>query len=343
MAKKTLMGKKKLNQTQEQKKATLVKRLEEFDPEDYTIDYCFSRFIVNRQAKGLSEVSIEDYKKMYKKLENFLNKIGGADALPVSALEDSEIMQEGFRLSLGNKISVQTVNSYLRLYRAFGNYCLEEGYIDYFKCPIKEVMPPVKEVYTDSEINKLLAKPDRTNLLHYRDYMIIMMVLATGARNTTLRNIKLEDVNLEEGYINFNTLKSKGINRVALNKKIHRELRQYIAKIKQAEQDYGIEIEYLFFNKFGAQLSRCGLSNIVASYNKSRGVQKTSTHLLRHTYAKNWITSGGDIISLAQVLNHSELEMVKRYANLYATDIKDEIEQHSTLSLIKTNSGKTLK
>ena len=55
-----------------------------------------------------------------------------------------------------------------------------------------------------------------------------------------------------------------------------------------------------------------------------------------------WITDGGDLISLAQVLTHSELDMVKRYANLYGTDIKDKIMEHSPLSQLRTNSGETL-
>ena len=72
-------------------------------------------------------------------------------------------------------------------------------------------------------------------------------------------------------------------------------------------------------------------------------MEKTSIHLFRHTYAKKWITSGGDIISLARVLTHSELEMVKRYSNLYGSDVKKEIEEHSAISQLKVVNGKTLK
>ena len=56
-----------------------------------------------------------------------------------------------------------------------------------------------------------------------------------------------------------------------------------------------------------------------------------------------WITSGGDIITLAKVLTHSELEMVQRYSNLYGGDVKREIEQHSAISQMKQKGGKALK
>jgi hypothetical protein len=34
--------------------------------------------------------------------------------------------------------------------------------------------------------------------------------------------------------------------------------------------------------------------------------------------------------------------MVKRYANLYGHDVKKEIEEHSTLSQLRTRSGQTI-
>ena len=52
---------------------------------------------------------------------------------------------------------------------------------------------------------------------------------------------------------------------------------------------------------------------------------------------------GGDIISLAKVLTHAELEMVKRYSNLYSTDLKSKVEQYSAISQLNQNRGKSIK
>ena len=91
-------------------------------------------------------------------------------------------------------------------------------------------------------------------------------------------------------------------------------------------------------------MSRACLTKNIIQYNRSRGVEKTSIHLFRHTFAKNWITSGGDIITLARVLTHSELEMVKRYSNLYNTDVKAAVVEHAiTATGISHGSGKIKK
>lgn len=238
-------------------------------------------------------------------------------------------------------LNAQTVNAYLRGLRTWGNWCEEEGYIDGFKCPIKEIAPPIREVYTDSELAKLLIKPNINNFREFRSYCVISLILNTGARSNTVLNIRISDVEIEEGYINFNTLKNHSVVRLGLDRKTCRDLSEWLDfwRYGKGAEDK----DFLFCNEYGERLSRDALAKSIARYNTSRGVEKTSIHLLRHTFAKKWITSGGDIITLAKVLTHSELEMVKRYSNLYGTDVKKEMMEHSAISQMKTKSGKTLK
>ncbi|MCL2697847.1 MAG: tyrosine-type recombinase/integrase, partial [Oscillospiraceae bacterium] len=60
----------------------------------------------------------------------------------------------------------------------------------------------------------------------------------------------------------------------------------------------------------------------IQTYNRNRGVEKTSIHLFRHIFAKNWIMNGGDIFRLQKILGHSSLEMVKEYVSMLGVDIK---------------------
>ena len=350
MAKQKLTTKKKVL-TPEEKRQRLTQQHTEWKGGEYSIKYAWLRFMVNQQNKGNSKSTLDFYRRFYIKLVKYLNGLTrdgvSGEETPVDWLTHP-VSQQAFIASLG-EVNQQTINSYLRGYRAFGNFCEEEGLIEGFKCPIKEIEPPAKQVYTDKELKRLLKKPDVENFEEYRNFIIISLILSTGARCNTILNIQIKDVELDEGYITFNTTKAHKVVRLGLERKMRRDLTTYISRWRQyrffdnGEEEAIPSTDYLFCNAFGEQLTRGGLTKAIANYNNRRGVEKTSIHLLRHTFAKNWITSGGDIISLAKVLTHTELDMVKRYSNLYGEDVKEEIEQHSTLSQLRQTSGKTLK
>ena len=330
--------------SQETKKKRLGAKTQEYKHPEYDSDFCFTGFMIAQAEKGNSKATGNFYKRFYKKYsECWLSilPISSMKELPVEHLTDDANKLVFINYLAKQGLNQQTINAYLRGLRAWGNWCEEEGYIDGFKCSIKEVEPPVKEVYTDSELEALMVKPDVSEFANFRSYCIISLLLNTAARSNTILNIRICDVELEEGYITFNTTKAHKIVRLGLERKTKRDLAEWIEYWRTGK---GAEpTDYLFCNEYGEQLSRAALDKSIAKYNRSRGVEKTSLHLFRHTFAKNWITSGGDIITLARVLTHSELEMVKRYANLYGNDVKKEIEEHSTISQMKTKSGKTLK
>lgn len=342
--KKRLTNKKKVL-TSDEKKRRIEKQHTEWESK-YSLDYCFTSFIASRIEKNNSAATISFYKRFFVKYTNFLTDLfksveATPQNTPIEILTNDlnqSIFMDYIRKSGGNE---QTVNSYLRGLRTFGNWCEEQGFIEAFRCPIKEVEPPIKQVYTDKELEKLMVKPKIEDMVEFRTYCIISLILNTGARSNTILNIRLCDIELEEGYINFNTTKAHKVVRLGLERKVKRDLIEWIAYYRNDEDTK--PTDFLFCNDFGEQLSRSQLDKTVANYNQKRGVEKTSIHLLRHTFAKNWITSGGDIISLARVLTHSDLEMVKRYSNLYGGDIKKEIEEHSIIANMKRKSGQSLR
>ena len=329
--------------SKEDKQRRLTKRYQDFQNPDFTCGYCFSNFMLAQAEKGNSKQTLSFYKQFFNKFTNFLADSfkDTPDNTPVEVLTMPPTQTIFMEYLKAQGLGQQTINSYLRGYRAFGNFCEDEGFLDGFKCPIKEVEPPLKQVYTDKELELLMVKPKIEDFAEFRTYCVIALILNTGARSNTILNIRLCDVEIAEGYITFNKLKNHGVVRLGLERKVKKDLAEWIDFWRYGK---GAEpTDFLFCNEYGEQLSRDGLAKSIRVYNHRRGVEKTSIHLLRHTYAKKWITSGGDIISLARVLTHSELEMVKRYSNLYGEDVKKEIEEHSIISQMKTKSGKTLK
>ena len=59
------------------------------------------------------------------------------------------------------------------------------------------------------------------------------------------------------------------------------------------------------------------------------GIERLHAHLLRHTFAVNYLVNGGDVFSLQQILGHTTLDMVRRYVTLSNNQV---MTQHKRFS-----------
>ena len=338
MAKKKLTTKKR-DRTIEGNKVRNEFQLHDNELSKVSVEYVYQLFMLRQKERGNSKATITFYENFFKKYFAFLETFEGKETSIQILMLDG--MRSVFEITLGN-VNEQTINSYLRGYRAFGNFAEEEGFITGFHCPIKEKELPAKDCYTKKEQDKLTVKPDIRDMIEFRNYTIVCLLLATGIRASNILNMRIKDVNLEEGYIHLPRTKTGVVTTLPLERKAKLALQEYISYWRNVNEGDTEPEDYLFCNCYGEPLTRGGLSCAIASYNRSRGVEKTSIHLFRHTFAKDWITGGGDIISLSAMLTHKELDMVKHYANLYPVDLKDKVEQFSSSAQLRQRSGKTL-
>lgn len=317
-------------------------------------------FLIEQEVKGNSKDTLKYYKSSFRQMNRFIAKQELGEKMPKN-IKDEEIIKAGEQMPLGVLLdkdfevsfkryleeqgcNPRTVNTYFRAYRAFAYYCMEEGWIPLRKISIKTSKAPIKQVYSEEELKKLMKKPKTSDFTEYRNWVIVNYMLATGNRLSSIVALNIEDIDLESGYINVNVQKNKKPITIPLVKQMRRILKEYISLYRNLEEDSDLSpADPLFCNRFGERLTGDGLINAISKYNKRRGVEKTSIHLFRHTFAKSWILSGGDLFSLQKMLGHSSLEMVRNYANLYSKDIKDKAEEFSFLSNTRRTTGNTIK
>ena len=358
-----------------------TKNLQEGKPADFDIprnkllkvakittpfSYISDIFIKEQEGRGNSSTTIKHYEQSIRKLKKFFCwysdssnmydhldnstkiKIGGEQ--PFGILEGDNL-ESNFREFLieEEKVSDITVATYFRDYRAIAYWLMENKLIKERHIIVKNVESDIKEVYTQDELDKLLKKPsDDSSFVEYRNWVVINFVLATGCRVGTIVNIKIADIDFAERMISINTQKNKRKARIPIeDNRLYKVLKDYISEFLIDENGSYIT-PYLFPSSYtessNRPMTRERLGTSIAEYNKNRGVNKTSIHLLRHTFVKNWIMTGGDLHMLQRVLGHSTLAMVVHYANLYDVDLRQGINEHSLLATHQTkNKGKMIK
>lgn len=295
-----------------------------------TVADTFHDFLMAKKAGGLSEKTIATYGQHFSAIGKHL-----PTDTPIDKLKKTDL--EAMIASMRDAgLAANSIKSYTRTLKSFFSWCNTEG-ITRLNLPLYKAEETVKETYTDEELKSLLRKPNtrKCDFPEYRNWVTVNLLLNNGCRAATIRNIKLRDVDLENQVIYLRHTKNKKAQVIPLCEALCGVLREYL-KVRGGEMD-----DYLFPNENGTQLTENGLRCSIASYNRRRGVQKTSIHLFRHTFAKKYLVDcGGNAFTLQRLLGHSTLDMTKHYCAIFDADITKNFENFSPLAQLKGQEGK---
>jgi len=294
-----------------------------------TVSEAFEQFVRVKRNMNLSEESIKYYQDMMKYFTDFFDCEKHCYDVTLDVVED-------YITHLKSRdISSVSVNTYLRGLRAVLYFFMERDYMPKFKVKLIKQEKKVKNTYTDAELKLLLAKPDvkRCDFSEYRNWVVSNYLLATGNRLSTICDLKISDVDFQNHEILLKKVKNKRQYIIPLSVRLEKILLDYLL-YRKGESD-----DYLFCNRHGEKLKKAALATAIARYNRDRGVEKTSIHLYRHTFAKNWILNGGDIFRLKSILGHSSIDIVKEYAEMFGSDLKRNFDRFNPLDNFGEQKG----
>lgn len=293
---------------------------------------CFEDFMLSKKAQGLSEKTLDSYKNHFHAAGLFIDWSNS-----IRDIRQKDIDQLICQLR-DKGLKSHTIATYIVTIKTFFSWARKEG-LSTLNVPLYKVEDSIKETYTDDELRLLLKKPNlrKCAFSEYRNWVIINMLLNSGCRAATLRNIKISDIDLEGGICYFRHTKNKKAQVSPLCSEMKHILQEYMRVRKGTENDY------LFPNEFNGQMSENCLVSAIQRYNRSRGVAKTSIHLFRHTFARKYLLDcGGNAFTLQKLLGHSTLEMTRKYCELFNADLINDYDIHSPLSQLKSKSEKII-
>lgn len=231
----------------------------------------------------------------------------GRDVLAfLSWLSDrEEISKEvvvGYKQAIIGKYKTTSANSMLVSVNRFLDFIgKKDCQVKLFKIQRNPFRKKDKEL-TKEEYNRLIlaAKAKSSSRL----FLIIQAICSTGIRVSEHRFITREA--LERGRI---TIYNKGKERVVfLPKKLKKCLLQYC-------RQNGIYSGPVFVTKNGTPVNRCNVWAEMKALCKEAGVspEKVFPHNLRHLFAVTYYRMQKDIVHLADILGHSNIEYTRIY------------------------------
>lgn len=228
-------------------------------PEDALLTDAFADFLEKCRAKNLSEKTLNIYTVHFKFFKEYLSD---PDKKASDITEDT---LEGFILYLQNRgCNDITVQSYMRGVRCLCYYLMEEGYLQRFKIKLPKADKRIKETYTDTELKKLLKKPNvkTCEFNEYKTWVFSNYLLATGNRISTVLSLQIKDLDFENETIQLNKCKNRKAQIVPMASSLKVILKEYLTYRKGSPDDY------VFCNSYGGKGDIRSYQEMLAKYNQ---------------------------------------------------------------------------
>lgn len=281
-------------------------------------------FLANASAKNLAVRSIEWYERHTAGLRDWCNA-RGIDAvvqLGASHLDD-------YLLSLrACGAADHTVRGAAQVAKTLARFGYRRGYLPEeitrdFSLP--KVAQTIIVTFTDEQLHALLDAPDQRRWVGVRDRAILVLLLDTLARISEISGLNLADVDLEGRSIRVMG-KGRKQRDLPCGQIAAQALRRYARSVGDHRPT-----DPFFISRNGRRLGREGVAAAMRTYARRAKIDgvRCSPHTLRHTGAKRFILSGGDVFTLQRLLGHTSLAMVRRYVELANADVRVQHERFS--------------
>jgi len=186
--------------------------------------------------------------------------------------------------------------------------------------------PGLPKPLSVEQVERLLTRPPGTPS-GLRDRAVLEVLYGSGLRASEAVRLRLQDVDLEVGFVRTMGKGSKE-RVVPLGRKAVAAIRAYLTRGRPLlGLPGGIKPPQVFLNARGRGLSRQGLHLVVKKYAREAGLgADVSAHTLRHSFATHLVEGGADLRAVQEMLGHADLATTQIYTHLSTAHLRKVYE-----------------
>ena len=227
-----------------------------------------------------------------------------------------------------NQLSSRSIARGLSSLKSFFKYLVEEGLMA--ENPAEGLESPktwrkLPDTLSLNEVESILKQPNITTPLGLRDKTMLEVLYATGVRVTELISLKVNDLNIEVGFIR--SFGKGGKERVIpLGDVAQSYLKRYLA-VSRPKLLKNKSHSALFVSRRKTPMTRQAFWKILKQYVVQAGITRpVSPHTLRHAFATHLLERGADLRSVQQMLGHSDISTTQIYTHVVQKRLREVFE-----------------
>jgi len=277
----------------------------------------FKNFLI---AEGDELNTINSYIYDLKQLDTYLRS-RQKDFFSIQTEDLRQFIHILFDMGLGPT----SINRKISAMKTFYRHLIFSGQIE--KNPSEDIellkterkLPTVLSV---EEIEAMIESADEETPLGLRDRVALELLYSSGLRISELLNLRITNVNFDEGLINI-IGKGNKQRSIPFGIKARKAIERYIERgrpvlLKERSSPY------LILNARGRRLSRMGFLKVFRKYRVRAGIDKKITpHTFRHSFATHLLEGGADLRVVQELLGHSDISTTQIYTHIDRTYLKE--------------------
>jgi site-specific recombinase XerD len=228
----------------------------------------------------------------------------------VSALRREHV--EAFLGDLGATRSASTVATRYRALQQLFKWLAEEGEIA--ESPMRNMHPPtVPEtpvpVLSDDDLKRLLDACAGRGFEERRDLAIVRLLTDTGMRRNECASLRVDDIDWDQD-VAYVVGKGSRPRACPFGAKTAQALDRYV-RARRTQPSAGLDALWLGIR---GTMTDSGIAQVLRRRGIQAGLGPVRPHQLRHTFAHQWLASGGTEGDLMRLAGWRSRQMLQRYA-----------------------------